>query len=110
MNYSGAKEFLKSEVDKKVSKLNRDLLNFLDSVRSRQDASVKKLTDVLPDKYRNLIALANAMDDQDFIILRKMILDQTNDFKRDMYSELEKFTIRLNLIQGTENEQGNQGD
>lgn len=95
--YSGARELLGSDVNNMVSKLNRDLLNFLDSVRARQNASIDKLCDVLPDEYKNLIILSRYLDDNDFSILRKMILDHTNDFKRNMETELEKFTIRLNL-------------
>jgi hypothetical protein len=108
--YSGAKELLCSEVEKKVSKLNRDLLNFLDSVRARQEASVDKLYDVMPPEYQNLIILSRYMDENDFSILRKMILDDTNDFKRDIISELEKYTIRLNLIQEHGNDEGNKGN
>lgn len=97
MDFDTPKELLSFRLGKSTTFLAKTLIEFLEDLQERQEINFGKATDSLSEEEKKLIYSMVCISDEEFAMLRKRILDKTNDTFRDFQKEISNFTIRFNL-------------
>lgn len=93
------KELCEFQVRRNSTRLSRGLLVLLEDLQAQQKMNQEQLFKMIPADYHNYIKLANVLTDEQMRHLRKRILDNTNDFTRDILSDLQNYEIQFNFKQ-----------
>lgn len=91
------KDFYEFQVRRNSTRLSRGLLVLLEDLTAQQKMNQEQLFKLIPPEYHNYIKLANVLTDDQMKHLRKRILDNTNDYARDILSDLENYQIEFNF-------------
>lgn len=67
----------------------------LEDLQAQQSRNQQELFKHLPAEYHNYVKLANVLTIEQMQHLRKRILDNTNDHKRDLLADLENYEIEF---------------
>lgn len=95
MQNEDAENILKYSVARECSQLAKQFLQLLEDIQQQHDIAFDKLYKYLPRGYENSADLVNYLDEDHFQYYRKKILDYTNDKKREIHKELEKYEIQF---------------
>lgn len=85
------------QVRRNSTRLSRGLLVLLEDLHAQQKRNQAELLTLVPAEYHNCIKMSNALTDEQMKHLRKRILDNTNDYARDMLVDLENYRIEFNF-------------
>ncbi len=91
------KQFCEFQVKRNAARLSRGLLVTLEDMQARHKLNQKKLLETLPTEYHNNVKMLDTVTDEQMALLRKRILDNTNDHVRDILSDLENYQIEFNF-------------
>ena len=91
------KDFFEFQVRRNSTRLSRGLLVLLEDLKAQQDMRQEQLLKLLPPEHHNTIRVSNVLTDEQMKHLRKRILDNTNDYARDILTDLENYEIEFNF-------------
>jgi hypothetical protein len=91
------KDFYEFQVKRNSTRLSRGLLVLLEDLQAQQRMNQDKLFLVIPAEYHNYIKLAAVLTDDQMRHLRKRILDNSNDYAREILSDLGNYQIEFNF-------------
>jgi len=91
------KGYLESQVKRDMARLSRGLLSSIEDLQAQQRINEATLLAALPAEYHNLVKAANVLTEERVKLLRKRILDNTNDHHRELLSNLENYEIEFNF-------------
>lgn len=77
-------EAIQFQVQRTFAVLSRNLLCLLEDIRSQHDNAFDKLKDALPNGFDEYPELINYLNDGQFNHLRKRILDNCGQCRRDL--------------------------
>lgn len=89
------RELLEFQVYRNVTNLYKHFLDMVEKLSHDHDQEFKKLKEALPNEYSSLIKQAEYLDDARLNFLRKKILDQGNDTRREIIEYMQKFNINF---------------
>ena len=92
----GARKLLEFQVNRNIVNLYKSFLVLTEDLYHENQAGFYKLKAVL-EGDEDIIEQANGLDAEKMEYLRKKILDAGNDCVRQTISDLENYTINLNL-------------
>ncbi len=92
-----SKGYFEFQVNRNMSRLSRGLLSLLEDLKAQQKINEDSLIKALPPEHHNLIKAANVLTEERVKLLRKRILDNTNDHSRDLLADLEYYEIEFNF-------------
>lgn len=88
------KELLEFQINRNIINLYKSFLIALEDMHDQHAANFNKLKTALPEN-KDLIDQADYWDDDRMDFLRKRVLDQGNDAKREILGQLEKFNLTI---------------
>lgn len=91
------KGLVESQVRRDMNRLSRGLLATIEELQAQQRISEAQLLAALPPEHHNLIKASNVLTEERVKLIRKRILDNTNDHSRDLLSNLENYEIEFNF-------------
>jgi|SRR6478609_8435808 len=91
------KDLCEFQVRRNTARLSRGLLVMLEDMQSQYRISEAKLLESLPPEHHKYVKFANPFTEDHMRLLRKRILDNTNDHTRDILAELENYRIDFNF-------------
>lgn len=89
------RELLEFQVYRNVTNLYKHFLDMVEKLSHDHDQEFEKLKQALPNEYSSLIRQAEYLDDSRLNFLRKKILDQGNDTRREIIEYMQKFDINF---------------
>lgn len=92
----GAEDLLEFQVNRNIVNLYKAFLILTEDLYHENSTSFVKLKRVFPED-EDIIDQANCIDDAKMEYLRKKILDAGNDCVRQTLSDLENYSINLNI-------------
>lgn len=95
MDQGQLKELLEFQVNRNVTRLYKSFLAIIEDIQDQHDSHFHKLKLALPDNVE-LINQADYLDESRMEFLRKQVLDQGNDVRREIVGQLEKFNLTIN--------------
>jgi hypothetical protein len=91
-NVKGMFEF---QVRRNSTRLSRGLLTLLEDLQAQQKRNQEELFKLIPAEYHNYIKLSNVLTDEQMRHLRKRVLDNTNDYAREILTDMENYQIEF---------------
>ena len=88
-----AKKNLNRTSEKEVSRLFKSMLVLVEDMKKDHDFHYEKLYDNIPKKYHGIIHTANHFTPDKVNWIRKRILDEGNESIRNLYSEIDNYTV-----------------
>lgn len=89
------KDFYEFQVRRNSTRLSRGLLVLLEDLQVQQRINQEKLLGVLPPEYHKYVGMSTVLTDEQMRHLRKRILDNTNDYAREILSDLGNFEMEF---------------
>ena len=90
-----AKKKLCFQSSKEISALFKEMLNMLEDMKKDHDFHYEKLYQNIPEEYHPIINTADHFTAEKVNWIRKRILDQGNESIRNLYSELDNYTVHF---------------
>jgi hypothetical protein len=90
-----AQDFLNDRSDYYIRFMFKSFLNILEDLQSHHEINFSKLYESLPEKYHDLVNMADYFDDDHFTKYRKKTLDVGNSVLRDYNSEVENLIVEF---------------
>ena len=94
MEQGKLKELLEFQVNRNIINLYKTFLIALEDMHNQHMDNFNKLRDALPDN-KDLIDQADYWGEDRMDFLRKRVLDQGNDAKREILGQLDKFNLTI---------------
>jgi hypothetical protein len=94
MEQGKLKELLEFQVNRNIINLYKTFLIVLEDMHDQHAIEFKKLKNALPEN-EELINQADYWTEDRMEFLRKKVLDQGNDAKREIIGQLEKFNLTI---------------
>ena len=88
-----AKINLNQESHDEISRLFKMMLMLVEDMKKDHDFHYEKLYENIPDEYHKIINAANHFTPQKVNWIRKRILDVGNESIRNLYSEIDNYTV-----------------
>jgi len=88
------KELLEFQINRNIINLYKSFLTSLEDMHDQHATNFNKLKSALPDN-KDLINQADYWNEDRMEFLRKRILDQGNDAKREILGQLDKFNLTI---------------
>ena len=88
-----AKKSLNKRAEWEISRLFKEMLSLLEDMKADHDFHYEKLYENIPKEYHDVINTANHFTSKKVNWIRKRILDQGNESIRNLYSELDNYTV-----------------
>ncbi len=88
-----AKKNLNRRSEHEISNLFKTMLSFLEDMKMDHDFHYEKLYEGIPKEYHKIIDTANHFTPQKVNWIRKRILDVGNESIRNLYSEIDNYTV-----------------
>lgn len=95
MDQGQLKELLEFQVNRNITRLYKSFLTIIEDIQDQHENNFHKLKLALPDDV-GLINQADYLDESRMEFLRKQVLDQGNDARREIVGQLEKFNLTIN--------------
>jgi|TARA_Y100000289_G_scaffold19707_1_gene19021 hypothetical protein len=95
MDQGQLKELLEFQVNRNITRLYKSFLTIIEDIQDQHDNHFHKLKLALPNDTE-LINQADYLDESRMEFLRKQVLDQGNDVRREIVGQLEKFNLTIN--------------
>jgi hypothetical protein len=95
MEQGQLKELLEFQVNRNITRLYKSFLMIMEDIQDQHDNNFHKLKKALPENVE-LINQASYLDESRMEFLRKQILDQGNDVRREIVGQLDKFNLTIN--------------
>lgn len=86
---------LRFQHERITKNLFKKFLIILEDLEREHNAALGKLYDSLPEQYRAFVVLADYLDEEKAIVLRKKVLDFGNDSMREFVDTLNQFDITV---------------
>jgi|TARA_R110002020_G_scaffold311590_2_gene527172 hypothetical protein len=90
-----AKKNLSLQSSREVSSLFKMMLSMLEDMKKDHDFHYQKLYDNIPKEYYPIINTADHFTEEKVNWIRKRILDHGNESIRNLYSELDNYTVHF---------------
>ena len=90
-----AKKNLSLQSSREVSSLFKMMLIMLEDMKKDHDFHYQKLYENIPEEYHSIINTANHFTAEKVNWIRKRILDQGNESIRNLYSEIDNYTVHF---------------
>jgi hypothetical protein len=90
-----AQDFLSDRSDRHIRFLFKSFLSILEQLQNTHKINFDKLKESLPEKYSELIDMADYFDDDFFDIYRKSVLDIGNSVLREYHNEIETLKVEF---------------
>ena len=88
-----AKKNLLLQSSREVSSLFKIMLSMLEDMKKDHDFHYQKLYDNIPKEYHAIINTADHFTEEKVNWIRKRILDHGNESIRNLYSEIDNYTV-----------------
>ena len=90
-----AKKNLSLQSSREVSSLFKMMLIMLEDMKKDHDFHYQKLYENIPEEYHSIINTADHFTVENVNWIRKRILDQGNESIRNLYSEIDNYTVHF---------------
>ena len=90
-----AKKNLSLQSSREVSSLFKMMLIMLEDMKKDHDFHYQKLYENIPEEYLSIINTADHFTVEKVNWIRKRILDQGNESIRNLYSEIDNYTVHF---------------
>jgi|TARA_R100000084_G_C4501758_1_gene78501 hypothetical protein len=90
-----AKKNLSLQSSREVSSLFKMMLIMLEDMKKDHDFHYQKLYENIPEEYHSIINTADHFTVEKVNWIRKRILDQGNESIRNLYSEIDNYTVHF---------------
>jgi hypothetical protein len=94
-----AQDFLADRSDRHIRFLFKSFLSILEELQDNHQINFGKLKNSIPEKYYDLVEMADYFDEDYFEIYRKKILDVGNSVLREYNNEIETLTVEFKFKQ-----------
>jgi len=88
-----AKKNLNKRSEHEISNLFKSMLSLLEDMKVDHDFHYEKLYQNIPEEHHKVISAANHFTPEKVAWIRKRILDAGNESIRNLYSELDNYTV-----------------
>jgi len=88
-----AKKNLNKRSEHEISNLFKAMLSLLEDMKVDHDFHYEKLYQNIPEEHHKVISAANHFTPEKVAWIRKRILDAGNESIRNLYSELDNYTV-----------------
>ena len=88
-----AKKSLNRRAESEISRLFKEMLSLLEDMKSDHDFHYEKLYKNIPEEHHKIINTANHFTSEKVNWIRKRILDHGNESIRNLYSEIDNYTV-----------------
>ncbi len=90
-----AQDVLLFQASRQITFLFKSQLALVEELKEQHDIAILKLIESLPIEYREFVRLADYFDDTQAQILRRKILGNGNDIKREFETILNNFDVEF---------------